>query len=34
MDRKIVAASAVMQDLYWFIVEKRELSRKAKLSIY
>jgi len=34
MDRRIGAPSAVMRVLYRFIVVKRELSRKAKLSIY
>jgi len=34
MDRWIGAASAVMWALYQSIVVKRELSRKAKLSIY
>lgn len=33
-DRKIGAASAVMQALYRTAVVKRELSRKAKLSKY
>ena len=34
MDRRIGAASAVMRALYRSIVVKKELSRKAKLSIY
>jgi len=34
MDRRIGAASAVMRALYRSLVVKRELSRKAKLSIY
>ncbi|MDF4355550.1 hypothetical protein P3445_23995, partial [Vibrio parahaemolyticus] len=34
IDRRIGAASAVMQALNWSIVVKRELSQKAKLSIY
>ena len=34
MDRQIGAASAVMRALYRTVVVKRELSRKAKLSIY
>ena len=34
MDRRIGAASAVMRTLYRSVVAKRELSRKAKLSIY
>uniref|UniRef100_A0A8C5HXV3 protein-glutamine gamma-glutamyltransferase n=1 Tax=Gouania willdenowi TaxID=441366 RepID=A0A8C5HXV3_GOUWI len=34
IDRRIVAASAVMQSLHQFVMVKRELSRKAKLSIY
>ncbi|XP_061624942.1 netrin-G2 isoform X6 [Phyllopteryx taeniolatus] len=34
IDRRIVAASAVMRTLYRSVVEKKELSRKAKLSIY
>jgi len=34
MDRRIGAASAVMWALYRSIVVKRELSRKAKLSMY
>jgi len=34
MDRWIGAASAVMRALYRSVVVKRELSRKAKLSIY
>lgn len=33
MDRRIGAASAVMQAFYWAVVVKRELSQKAKLSI-
>ncbi len=34
IDRRIGAASAVMRAMYRSIVEKKELSRKAKLSIY
>uniref|UniRef100_A0A8C9WAJ3 Reverse transcriptase domain-containing protein n=1 Tax=Scleropages formosus TaxID=113540 RepID=A0A8C9WAJ3_SCLFO len=34
VDRRIGAASAVMRSLYRSVVVKRELSRKAKLSIY
>jgi len=34
MDRRIGAASAVMRALYRSVVVKRELSRKAMLSIY
>ncbi|KAK7944758.1 hypothetical protein WMY93_000486 [Mugilogobius chulae] len=34
IDRRIGAASAVMQSLYRTVVVKKELSRKAKLSIY
>ena len=34
VDRWIGAASALMQALYWTVVVKRELSQKAKLSIY
>ncbi|TWW79207.1 hypothetical protein D4764_10G0002370 [Takifugu flavidus] len=34
IDRRIGAASAVMRALHWSVVVKRELSRKAKLSIY
>ena len=34
IDRRISAASAVMRSLYRTVVVKRELSRKAKLSIY
>ncbi|TWW78306.1 hypothetical protein D4764_11G0004270 [Takifugu flavidus] len=34
IDRRIGAASAVMQTLHQSVVVKRELSRKAKLSIY
>ncbi|KAK0156594.1 putative uncharacterized transposon-derived protein F52C9.6 [Merluccius polli] len=34
IDRRISAASAVMRTLYGSVVVKRELSRKAKLSIY
>ncbi|KAK7940110.1 hypothetical protein WMY93_003436 [Mugilogobius chulae] len=34
IDRRIGAASAVMQSLYRIVVVKKELSRKAKLSIY
>ncbi len=34
IDRKICAASAVMRALHRTVVVKRELSRKAKLSIY
>ncbi|KAK3534172.1 hypothetical protein QTP86_002515 [Hemibagrus guttatus] len=33
-DRWIGAAAAVMQSMYWFVVVKKELSRKVKLSIY
>ena len=33
-DRRIGAAAAVMQSLYRSVVVKKELSRKAKLSIY
>jgi len=34
MDRRIGTASAVMRALYRSVVVKRELSQKAKLSIY
>ncbi|TWW59251.1 hypothetical protein D4764_06G0007810 [Takifugu flavidus] len=34
IDRRIGAASAVMRTLHWSVVVKRELSQKAKLSIY
>ncbi|KAI3373314.1 hypothetical protein L3Q82_006613 [Scortum barcoo] len=34
IDRRIGAASAVMRSVYRTIVVKKELSRKAKLSIY
>ena len=34
IDRRIGAACAVMRSLYRTVVVKRELSRKAKLSIY
>ncbi|KAI3377883.1 hypothetical protein L3Q82_008468 [Scortum barcoo] len=34
IDRRIGAASAVMRSVYWTVVVKKELSRKAKLSIY
>ncbi|KAK0133440.1 LINE-1 reverse transcriptase [Merluccius polli] len=34
IDRRIGAASAVMRTLHGYVVVKRELSRKAKLSIY
>ncbi len=34
MDRQIGAVAAVTKLLYWTIVVKRELSQKAKLSIY
>ena len=34
VDRWIGAASAVMWALYWTVVVKKELSQKAKLSIY
>ena len=34
IDRRIGAASAVMRSLYRTVVVKRELNRKAKLSIY
>ncbi|KAK3514973.1 hypothetical protein QTP70_000742 [Hemibagrus guttatus] len=33
-DRQIGAAAAVMRSMYRFVVVKKELSRKAKLSIY
>ncbi|KAI3352274.1 hypothetical protein L3Q82_005251 [Scortum barcoo] len=32
IDRRIGAASAVMRSVYWTVVVKKELSRKAKLS--
>jgi len=32
--RRIGAASAVMQALHWPVMVKKELSQKAKLSIY
>ncbi|KAK3526284.1 hypothetical protein QTP70_022683 [Hemibagrus guttatus] len=32
--RRIGAAAAVMRSMYWSVVVKKELSRKAKLSIY
>ncbi|KAK3523071.1 hypothetical protein QTP86_012652 [Hemibagrus guttatus] len=34
IDRWIGAAAAVMRPMYWSVVVKKELSRKAKLSIY
>jgi len=34
MDRRIGALSAVITALLWSVVVKKELSRKAKLSIY
>ncbi|KAK3510218.1 hypothetical protein QTP70_030444, partial [Hemibagrus guttatus] len=34
IDRRICAAAAVMQSMYRSVVVKKELSRKAKLSIY
>ena len=34
IDGRISAASAVMQTLCWSFVVKRELSQKAKLSVY
>ncbi|KAI3374226.1 hypothetical protein L3Q82_006076 [Scortum barcoo] len=34
IDRRIGAASAVMRSMYRTVVVKKELSRKAKLSIY
>ncbi|KAK3537698.1 hypothetical protein QTP70_017904 [Hemibagrus guttatus] len=34
IDRRIGAAAAVMRSMYRFVVVKKELSRKAKLSIY
>ncbi|KAK3542721.1 hypothetical protein QTP70_000102 [Hemibagrus guttatus] len=34
IDRWIGAAAAVMRSMYWSVVVKKELSRKAKLSIY
>ncbi|KAK3507968.1 hypothetical protein QTP70_005998 [Hemibagrus guttatus] len=34
IDRQIGAAEAVMQSMYRSVVVKKELSRKAKLSIY
>ncbi|KAK3516423.1 hypothetical protein QTP70_011957 [Hemibagrus guttatus] len=34
IDRRIGAAAAVMRSIYWSVVVKKELSRKAKLSIY
>ncbi|TWW57306.1 hypothetical protein D4764_07G0000250 [Takifugu flavidus] len=34
IDRQIGAASTVMRTLHWSVVVKRELSRKAKVSIY
>ncbi len=34
IDRRIGAASAVMRSMYRSVVVKKELSRKAKLSIY
>ncbi|KAK3513401.1 hypothetical protein QTP70_014229 [Hemibagrus guttatus] len=34
IDSRIGAAAAVMRSMYWSVVVKKELSRKAKLSIY
>lgn len=34
MDRRFGAASAVMQVLHWTAVKKKEMSQKAKLTIY
>ncbi|KAK3514902.1 hypothetical protein QTP70_034587, partial [Hemibagrus guttatus] len=34
IDRRICATAAVMRSMYWSVVGKKELSRKAKLSIY
>ncbi|KAK3558055.1 hypothetical protein QTP86_006473 [Hemibagrus guttatus] len=34
IDRRIGAAAAVMRSMYWSVVVKKELSRKAKLLIY
>ena len=34
LTRLIGAAAAVMRSLYWSVMVKRELSRKAKLSFY
>ncbi len=34
IDRQIGTASAVMQTLNWFVVVKRELSQRVKLTIY
>ena len=34
IDRQIGAAAAVMRLLYWSVMVKKELSRKAKLLIY
>ncbi|KAK3516854.1 hypothetical protein QTP70_027075 [Hemibagrus guttatus] len=34
IDRRVGAAAAVMRSMYWSVVVKKELSRKAKLSIY
>lgn len=34
MDRWFGAALAVMQKMYWTVVVKRHLSKKAKLLIY
>ncbi|KAK3543057.1 hypothetical protein QTP70_010553 [Hemibagrus guttatus] len=34
IDRQIGAAAAVMRSMYWSVVVKKELSQKAKLSIY
>ena len=34
IDRRIGAASAAVQTLYWSVVAKRDLSQKAKLSVY
>ena len=34
VDRWIGVASAVMRALHWIVVVKKEMSQKAKLSIY
>ena len=34
IDRRLSAASAIMWSLYWSVVVKRELSQKARLSVY
>ncbi|KAK3516276.1 hypothetical protein QTP70_008643 [Hemibagrus guttatus] len=34
IDRRVGAAAAVMRSMYWSVVVKKELSRKAKPSIY